>query len=81
MAADRSATLGDDGHAPLPTVITVDELAELLRVDRKTIYSLIARSELPGVRRLGRAVRIHRDTVLAWVEQGQGRVSRSRSNR
>jgi excisionase family DNA binding protein len=61
-----------------PTVLTVDELARLLRVDRKTIYELVRRGELPGVRRLGRSVRIHRATVLAWLSEGQGRVSRSR---
>jgi hypothetical protein len=43
--------------------------------------NLIARGELPGVRRLGRAVRIHRDAVLGWLAQGQGHVSRSRSHR
>ena len=61
-----------------PTVLTVDEVARVLRVDRKTIYELIRRGELPGVRRLGRSVRIHRPTVLAWLAEGQGRVSRSR---
>ena len=77
-----SNALEDDAHEePQSAVLTVDELAKVLRVDRKTVYNLIARGELPGVRRLGRAVRIHRDAVLGWLAQGQGHVSRSRSHR
>jgi len=67
-----------DSARGLPEIITVDELRALMRVDRKTIYALVARGEIPGVRRLGRAIRIHRDAVLRWIAQGQGCVSRSR---
>ncbi len=38
---------------PLATVLTADELAELLRVNRKTVYAMVARGEIPGVRRIG----------------------------
>lgn len=50
-----------------PLVLTVDEAAELLRVDRKTVYSMDQRGKLPGVRRVGRAIRIHRPTLIAWL--------------
>jgi excisionase family DNA binding protein len=65
---------------PNPEVITVDEAAALTRVNRKTIYALIARGELPGVRRFGRVLRIHRATLLEWLAHGQDRVPRSRSS-
>lgn len=70
----------DAAHAPDPPVevLTVDELAALLRLDRKTVYAAINRSEIPGARRFGRTVRIHRDTVLQWLADGQGRAPRSR---
>lgn len=61
-----------------PLALTVDELAVLLRVNSKTAYSAIKAGEIPGVRRVGGVIRIHRDAVLAWLAQGQGRVSRSR---
>ena len=61
-----------------PELLTVDELAEFLRVERKTLYDAIARGELPGVRRIGRVIRISRSTVLAWLAEGTGRVSRSK---
>jgi excisionase family DNA binding protein len=67
--------------ADLPLILTADEAAGLLRVDRKTVYGLIARGEMPGARRLGRAVRIHRDTMLTWMAHGQGRAPRSRGSR
>jgi excisionase family DNA binding protein len=59
-----------------PPVITVDELAELLRLDRKTVYSAIQQGEIPGVRRIGRAIRISREAVVVWLREG--RASRSR---
>lgn len=62
----------------LPVVLTVDELAELLRVNHKTVRDAIARGEIPGVRRIGGTIRIHRDTVISWLASGQGNVSRSK---
>lgn len=59
-------------------VLTVDELAALLRLDRKTVYAMVNRGEIPGVRRFGRTVRIHRDTVLRWLADGQGQAPRPR---
>ncbi len=67
------------GHRDLPpAVLTVDEVAALLRVERKTVYAATARGEIPGVRRVGSRLRVSRDRVLAWLAQGQDRVSRSR---
>lgn len=63
----------------LPPVLTVDELALLLRLNRKTAYEALARGEIPGARRIGRSYRISRDTVLDWL-RGQVRVSRKRSS-
>jgi excisionase family DNA binding protein len=69
----------ETGEVPLPPdVLTVDELAALLRVERKTAYAAIARGEIPGVRRIGTRLRISRTAVLTWLAQGQGCVSRSR---
>ena len=56
----------------LPPVLTVEEVADLMRVDRKTAYAAIAEGELPGVRRVGRCIRISRDVFLQWLAAGQG---------
>lgn len=72
----RTAVTGN--HGPTSPVVTADELATLLRLDRKTVYAMIKRGEIPGVRRFGRAVRIHVATVLQWFADGQGQAPRSR---
>ena len=61
----------------LPRVLTPDELAKVLRVRRRSVYEAISRGDIPGVRRIGRKVRIDRDSVLAWMADGHGRAPRS----
>ena len=76
--------MGDDSLSKLAPnlfeaeVMIVDELACLLRVERKTAYAAIQRGEIPGVRHVGRSIRISRRAVLDWLRDGQGRVSRKR---
>ncbi len=65
----------------LAPILTVDELAVLLRVNRKTLYDALSRGEIPGARRIGASYRILRDAVLEWLASGQDRVPRSRRNR
>jgi excisionase family DNA binding protein len=73
-----SATAIAAGVEQLASVLTVDEVADLLRVNRKTAYAAIKAGEIPGVRHVGNAIRVHRDTVLSWLSQGQVRVPRPR---
>ncbi len=60
----------------LPPVLTVEEVADLMRVDRKTAYAAIADGQVPGVRRFGRCIRVSRDVLIRWLEQGEARPSR-----
>jgi len=59
-------------------ILTVDELAALLRVERKTIYAAITRGDIPGVRRVGRSIRISRDAVLDWLRTAHVRAPHPR---
>lgn len=54
----------------LPFVLTVQEAAQLLRVNRTRAYELCKAGVLPHVR-LGQQIRIPRDRLLAWL-QGDG---------
>jgi excisionase family DNA binding protein len=63
---------------PPPELLTVDELAEILRLNRKSAYAMVQRGEVPGVRRFGRAIRVHRATVLRWLADGQSSDPRPR---
>ena len=47
-------------------VMTVEELAEYLKLDPQTIYRRFREGELPGVR-IGRAVRFKRDVIDNWL--------------
>ena len=53
----------------LPTLLTVDDVADLLRTSRKAIYAMVERGQLPGVVRLGRRVLIREDDLLQWLRQ------------
>ncbi len=74
LPAGPTASAGDP---VLPRVLTPDELAKVLRVRRRSVYEAISRGDIPGVRRIGRKVRIDRDSVLAWMADGHGRAPRS----
>jgi excisionase family DNA binding protein len=59
--------VGDRATNPgAPDVLTVEQLAQLLQVDEKTIRSLAAKSELPG-RKVGRHWRFSREAILDWL--------------
>jgi excisionase family DNA binding protein len=49
-----------------PEVLTLEQLAELLQVDEKTVRSLAAKGDLPG-RKLDTEWRFSRQAVLEWL--------------
>lgn len=53
----------------LPYLLRAEEVAGLLRVTRKAVYSMVDRGELPGVTKIGRRVRFQRDALLAWLNR------------
>jgi excisionase family DNA binding protein len=57
--------------ASLPEVLTVEEAAAFLRVNRKTFYEAVRLGSVPGVIRLGRVIRISKSALISWV-QGNG---------
>lgn len=56
----RQAPAGD------PDVITVDEAARWLRVDRKTLYDAAGRRAIPCAR-LGRRILLSRAALARWL--------------
>jgi excisionase family DNA binding protein len=49
--------------AGLPDVLTVKEVAAILRVGRNQLYTAVARGELAAIR-IGRTIRIPKSAVL-----------------
>jgi excisionase family DNA binding protein len=67
----EGATPGSRDEWKAPTtvasdVLTADEVAGLLRVDRKTVYDAAGRGELPH-RRLGKRLVFSRAALLDWL--------------
>jgi excisionase family DNA binding protein len=56
------------GHAE-PMFLTVQEVAELLRVSPATVRAWIARGEGPPAMRFGKQIRYRPERVMEWVEQ------------
>ena len=52
----------------IPELLTVDEVAGVLRTSRKAVYAMIERRQLPGLRRIGRRVLISRTELLHWLD-------------
>lgn len=70
--------VGDVHPDDSPETTDVNGLTALLGLNRKTVYNLITLGQIPGVRRMGRRIVVHRETVLSWLRNGQGSVPRSR---
>ena len=54
------------------------EAAEVLGIGRSLIYELIARREIPSVR-LGRCIRIRRDSLEQWLKEQEDKRECSRN--
>ncbi|MFY1824945.1 helix-turn-helix domain-containing protein [Myxococcus fulvus] len=62
-----------------PEFLTVDEAAALLRVNRKTLYEAIRLGQVPGVVRVGKALRIlHAALVESTTGKGCDSALRGR---
>ena len=55
-------------------IMTMDELAEYLKISKSTLYKLAQDNKLPG-QKIGKRWRFHKDAVDAWVKHGLGGIS------
>ena len=55
-------------HA-MPILLTVDEVATLLRTTRKAVYGMVERGQLPGVRKIGRRVLLRSRHLLDYLDR------------
>ncbi len=66
--ADAGRQLGEASVERVPILLKVDEAADLLRTTPTAVYAMVARSQLPGVTRLGRGVLIRSADLLDWLD-------------
>ena len=62
---------------PEPDVLTIHELAALLRVGLKTAYTLAQNGEVPGFK-VGGQWRFRRRDIEAWIDDQTRRSSQGR---
>ena len=67
--SDRTGTDVHLNQHDLPTLLTVDETASLLRTSRKAIYAMAERAQLPGATRIGRRLLVRSRELLDWLDQ------------
>jgi excisionase family DNA binding protein len=66
---------------PVSEVLTVEEVAQLLRLNKKTVYQAAACGEIPGARRIGRVIRFYGPALAKWLETGAGTRGRRAAGR
>ena len=63
-----------------PRLLTIDEVAELLRTTRGAIYAQIRRGALPGVIRLSRRLLVDGNALLDWLDDRRAVSLTTRGN-
>ncbi len=65
------------GTRAVPMLLTVDDVADLLRTTRRAVYAMVERRQLPGIVRIGRRVLVRADELLHWLDQKSASSLRS----
>ena len=55
----------------IPTLMTLQDTATLLRTTRTAVYAMVARRQIPGVTRLGRRVLFRAEDLLDWLDRSR----------
>ena len=64
-----SAAVSAPSLEVLPPLLTIAEVAAVLRTSRKAVYAMAERAQLPGVTRIGRRLLVRRDDLLSWLDE------------
>jgi excisionase family DNA binding protein len=69
ISTPRKEAMNDPPHPPDNSLVflTAQEAADLLRVQRRSLYRLVQQQRIP-YRRVGRAIRFERNELLAWTQ-------------
>lgn len=62
----------------LPDLLTVPDVAQVLRKTDAAVYAMKRRGELPGVVMLGRSVRVDRAELVEWLRHKSSAVTAER---
>ena len=51
-------------------VLTIKEVATLLKISERTVYAMAKEGRLPGAVKVGGSWRVLRSKLMAWLEAG-----------
>ncbi|MCL6446718.1 MAG: helix-turn-helix domain-containing protein [Armatimonadetes bacterium] len=60
-------------------IMTLDEVAEYLKIKKKTLYNLVQQGKLPGFK-VGGAWRFKREDIDLWIEERKRDTPRRRED-
>jgi excisionase family DNA binding protein len=63
------ARVGGRSLDALPVLVTMGEVAALLRTSRKAVYAMAERGQLAGLTRIGRRLLVRRDDLVLWLDE------------
>jgi excisionase family DNA binding protein len=63
------ATAGNQGRVVANEILTIPEVARLLRIGQRTAYTLAREGKLPAVR-IGNQWRFHLPKIMAFIDAG-----------
>jgi len=49
-------------------IMTIDDLAEYLKISKSTLYKLAVENKLPGTK-IGKRWRFHKDAIDDWIKR------------
>ena len=58
-------------NAELPLLLTVEEVASMLRTTPTAVYAMVSRAQIVGVTRIGRRVLFRTECLLDWLDQNR----------
>lgn len=64
-SADQPPTVGN-----LPELLTIRELAKVLKLSPRSIWRLVKNQELPAPVRIGGSIRWRADAITRWIDEG-----------
>lgn len=56
------------GRSKLEPLLTVDELADYLKIDKRTVHRWLAEGQIPA-RKIGRQVRFVESEIVKWLDR------------
>ena len=63
---------------PHDTVLTIDELADYLKLSKSTLYHLARRGDVPG-QKIGRHWRFHKTAIDKWLGEHAGTTGKAKT--